>query len=475
MRDFVWNYGEFKRGKAKVNWNVACKPKVERGLGIQSLESWNIALMSKHIWNIITHKESLWVKWIDVHKLKGRSFWDVTVKYGSCWAWKKLLRYKGIFRDHIVHRIGDGLNTSLWFDNWHVICPLSNFISKRDIIYCGLSLGCKVADVIKNGMWDWPADLVCKFEALSVITPPCLIEGKADKVVWRNNMGRHKEFSVSAVWNDTRSDSKLMYNGALGKDNLFRVLCKKVLDSHKQLFFECDFPKEVWSRLKGASVYIMWQERNLRTFQSRRRSLEVVCNFIKDVVRLRVMGLSLIPSAQVFDTAKMWNFHDIVVAIGNECSDGIIVVWIVAAGDVTGRVMIWKGFGDRTFAGDNGRLKKEDEKPGVRGDGDADSCTTRHWHFAEVKFLFFLSDGGYLYSGNPFYHSCMLLEKEESLKYGSLIPTRNNRIHFLKMPSMEILRSISGIKLSSPVLKAFRGSCMDFAFGHSASLAAVHT
>nr|GEZ12108.1 potassium channel AKT1-like [Tanacetum cinerariifolium] len=36
-------------------------------------------------------------------------------------------------------------------------------------------------------------------------------------------------------------------------------------------------------------------------------------------------------------------------------------------GDVTGRVMIWKGFGDQTFAGVNGRLKKEDEKPGVIG------------------------------------------------------------------------------------------------------------
>nr|GEV18436.1 putative nucleotidyltransferase, ribonuclease H [Tanacetum cinerariifolium] len=70
----------------------------------------------------------------------------------------------------------------------------------------------------------------------------------------------------------------------------------------------------------------------------------------------------------------------------------------VAAGDVTWRVMIWKGFGDRTFAGDNGRLKKEDEKPGVIGDGDVDSCTTRHWHFVEVKFLFFSPD-----RGNPFY------------------------------------------------------------------------
>ncbi|GJX63483.1 sucrose synthase [Tanacetum coccineum] len=218
----------------------------------------------------------------------------------------------------------------------------------EDIIYSGLSLDCKVADVIKNGMWDSPADLVCKFDALSVITPPCLIEGKADKVVWRNNMGRHKEFSAFAVWNDIRSDSKLMIQWGIRRERIICSVCsaKKCLTAISIFSFECDFPKEVWSRLKGmvrldhapnswydildylmkrpinksiwsilqrlvlgASVYIMWQERNLRTFQSRRRSFEEVCNLIKDAVRLRVMSLSLIPSAQVFDAAKIWNFH----------------------------------------------------------------------------------------------------------------------------------------------------------------------
>lgn len=78
---------------------------------------------------------------------------------------------------------------------------------------------------------------------------------------------------------------------------------------------------------------------------------------------------------------------------------------IVAAGDVTGRILIWRGFGDRTFVGDNGRFLKNDddeENPGVRGDGDADSCTTWHWHSAEVKVLFFSSDGAYLYSGKDY-------------------------------------------------------------------------
>ncbi|GJU79607.1 sucrose synthase [Tanacetum coccineum] len=198
-------------------------------------------------------------------------------------------------------------------------------------------------------MWDSPADLVCKFDALSVITPPCLIEGKADKVVWRNNMGRHKEFSASAVWNDIRSGSDLvpwsrrvwfsqciprhsfmLWLAILGrlkthdtmghwerKDYLF---CMVRLDHAPNSWYDILYylmkrpiNKSIWSILQrlvlGASVYIMWQERNLRTFQSRRRSLDEVCNLIKDVVRLRVMSLSLIPSAQVFDVAKIWNFH----------------------------------------------------------------------------------------------------------------------------------------------------------------------
>lgn len=76
---------------------------------------------------------------------------------------------------------------------------------------------------------------------------------------------------------------------------------------------------------------------------------------------------------------------------------------IVAAGDVTGRILIWRGVGDHSFSSGNkqrgGLMKDIEEKPGVRGEDDADSCTTRHWHSAEVKVLFFSSDGAYLYSG----------------------------------------------------------------------------
>ncbi|GJR53135.1 RNA-directed DNA polymerase, eukaryota, reverse transcriptase zinc-binding domain protein [Tanacetum coccineum] len=236
MRDFIWNYGEFKRGKAK-----------------------------------------------------GRSFWDILEKAGACWAWKNLLRLRPLFRDHIVCRIGDGLSTSLWYDNWHAICLLSNFISKREMLHYGISLNCKVADVIKDGKWDWPADLVGKYDGLSVISPPCLVKDKPDKVVWRNVRGRCYDFSVSEVWNDIRCRND-----------------QKVLDNHNHLFFECEFPKQVWCYFKDLvkldhAPYCLSDILN--------RSVEEVCNLISDVVWLRVLSLSLNPTAQVYVVADLWNFH----------------------------------------------------------------------------------------------------------------------------------------------------------------------
>ncbi|GKE62932.1 putative reverse transcriptase domain, reverse transcriptase zinc-binding domain protein, partial [Tanacetum coccineum] len=60
MKGFIWSQGELHRGKAKVKWEDVCGLKIQGGLGIKSLQCWNVALMSKHVWNIVSNKESLW-------------------------------------------------------------------------------------------------------------------------------------------------------------------------------------------------------------------------------------------------------------------------------------------------------------------------------------------------------------------------------------------------------------------------------
>ncbi|GKC04395.1 RNA-directed DNA polymerase, eukaryota, reverse transcriptase zinc-binding domain protein [Tanacetum coccineum] len=151
-------------------------------------------------------------------------------------------------------------------------------------------------------------------------------------VLWLAILGRLKTHDSMLRWNKS--------------DNMLCIFYRCVPDSHEHLLFECDFPKSIWCNLKnmvrldytpnrwqdllqfllarpinksiwsilqrlvlGASVYLIWQERNLRIFQNRHRSKEELCDLIKDVVRLRIMGLNLKASRQVFDAADIWNFN----------------------------------------------------------------------------------------------------------------------------------------------------------------------
>lgn len=169
---------------------------------------------------------------------------------------------------------------------------------------------------------------------------------------------------------------------------------------------------------------------------------------------------------------------------------------IVAAGDVTGRILVWRGFGYRILSmGDglvSGRLvNKEEERPGVRGNDDAESCSTWHWHSGEVNVLSFSSDGAYLYSGGkegvlvvwqldtgknkflPRIGSPVRYYTDSPDPTLSSISCADNQIHILKMPSMEIMKSISGIKLPNSFPGIYEGG--GFAFDYSTGLVALRT
>ncbi|GKA32676.1 hypothetical protein Tco_0719043 [Tanacetum coccineum] len=133
IRGFLWCNGEFKRGKAKVAWEDICLPKREGGLGLRSLDVFNIALMTTHIWNIVSNNESLWVRWIHTYKLRGRTFWDIPLKLNLSWGWLKLLQIHDIVQPWFWKKVGNGLTTSVRYDIWCAQSLFIRFLSARDI------------------------------------------------------------------------------------------------------------------------------------------------------------------------------------------------------------------------------------------------------------------------------------------------------------------------------------------------------
>ncbi|GFS37673.1 cellulose synthase like D4 [Actinidia rufa] len=61
---------------ALVEWDDICLPKKEGGLGFKNLEAWNLALLSRNLWNIQAKKDTLWVRWMHEKYLQNSCIWD---------------------------------------------------------------------------------------------------------------------------------------------------------------------------------------------------------------------------------------------------------------------------------------------------------------------------------------------------------------------------------------------------------------
>ncbi|KAK4381328.1 hypothetical protein Sango_2977300 [Sesamum angolense] len=96
-RAFLWN-----SKRSPVAWEDVCHPKEECGLGVRHIQSWNVALLARVLWNIHCKADTLWAKWVNEVYLRGASLWD--------WQPKKddspLLRRLAEIRDRIITDFG---------------------------------------------------------------------------------------------------------------------------------------------------------------------------------------------------------------------------------------------------------------------------------------------------------------------------------------------------------------------------------
>lgn len=101
--------------------------------------------------------------------------------------------------------IGDGRSTSVWYDPWCNNESLSKYITRRDIYDARLNGYESIADMIKEGEWDWPDEWSYKFPFLSTIQVPKLCN-KPNLILWRDKNRQCSPFRIKEVWKCMRID-----------------------------------------------------------------------------------------------------------------------------------------------------------------------------------------------------------------------------------------------------------------------------
>ncbi|PWA88348.1 reverse transcriptase zinc-binding domain-containing protein [Artemisia annua] len=238
---------------------------------------WNKAMLMKHVWHIAVNKDTLWVKWVNIVKLKGKSIWEINEDVNDSWGWKNILKLRQTARAHMVMEIGDGDKASMWFDIWDQIGALNTFITYRDLHNARWKADMTVKEFVVNHNGQWSVEWMIKYPQLSQIQTINLSNGKSDTLRWKNRNGGVGKFTVSQVYKHISEEVieakwyRLIWfsqnipkhafilwlavqNKLTTQDMIIRwgsydmmvcSLCMKNSDSHDHLFFECDFSSQL--------------------------------------------------------------------------------------------------------------------------------------------------------------------------------------------------------------------------------------
>ncbi|GJW13637.1 RNA-directed DNA polymerase, eukaryota [Tanacetum coccineum] len=104
-----------------IAWNKVLASKERGGLGVSSFFALNRALLLKWVWRFVSQDGSLWSRVI--RALYGPKIDDHPMHTSSNWCTilKELYSLKDIgfdFWNHCKKRIGNGTDTSFWYDSW---------------------------------------------------------------------------------------------------------------------------------------------------------------------------------------------------------------------------------------------------------------------------------------------------------------------------------------------------------------------
>ena len=175
-----------------------CTSKLEGGMGFRNLQAFNLVMLAKQGWRLVTNKSSLVAR---IYKAKYYPNGDVLgTKLGSspsyaCWSIHSSLE---VIRRGTRWRVGDGKLIHIWEDKW-LPRPTTYRICSPPQIFDDFPM---VSSLIDEDTRRWKADsvkaLFLPFEAETILHIPLSYSLPDDKIVWVGN--KRGVFSVKSAY-----------------------------------------------------------------------------------------------------------------------------------------------------------------------------------------------------------------------------------------------------------------------------------
>ena len=118
IRQFWWGSKRGQRKPTWVAWDVMIRPKYMGGMGFREFEKFNLALLGKHGWRLITHPNSLCSRVLKGKYFPDCDFLQANAPTTSSATWKAIIAGRKALQTGLIKRVGNGDSISIWNDSW---------------------------------------------------------------------------------------------------------------------------------------------------------------------------------------------------------------------------------------------------------------------------------------------------------------------------------------------------------------------
>ena len=167
-----------------MSWKNLCKSKLYGGTGFRNLQAFNLALLAKQGWRILSNLNSLLAR---VYKAKYFPYDDIlNAKLGSnlSYAWRSIHSSLKVIRKGTRWRVGDRKRVHIWEDKW-LPTPITHKVISTPRVFEDFPMVSSLID--ENTKW-WKPDLVnslfLHFKANEILKIPLSHNLLEDSLIW---------------------------------------------------------------------------------------------------------------------------------------------------------------------------------------------------------------------------------------------------------------------------------------------------
>jgi hypothetical protein len=109
------------RGKKKicwVAWEKMVQPKYMGGLGFRDTEIFNLPLLTRQAWRLLTRPTSLCYQILKATYFPSSDLINAHISNNSSKTWRAICDGMDVLKQGLIKRIGDGRSTQIWGYNW---------------------------------------------------------------------------------------------------------------------------------------------------------------------------------------------------------------------------------------------------------------------------------------------------------------------------------------------------------------------